>query len=140
MDQKRLWSIIALSLFLIFDRFFKWLAIKEFPKEIKILPQAFHFGLYPNSYLFFILDLPLFLSLGVIFASLVLLFIFFREQKPKDPLPFYFLFAGALSNFYDRAVNGAVIDYFIFFQWTSLNLADLLILFGCLKIFFSKKR
>jgi len=128
--SKRSIAFAVLGLFLVGDRLLKWLAATAPGQSKELIPRVFDFGFYPNQKLLFWVDLPPLLAFGVVLAALVLLFIFMVEQKPQDLQPFYFIFGGALSNFYDRGTQGAVIDFLHILNLSTINFADILILLG----------
>lgn len=132
--RKRSIAFAVLGLFLVGDRLLKWLAAAKPGQSKELIPRVFDFGFYPNSKLLFWVDLPPLLAFGVVLAALVLLFIFMVEQKPQDLQPFYFIFGGALSNFYDRGTQGAVIDFFHILNLSTINFADILILLGLVQL------
>lgn len=116
------------------DRLLKFLAENFSGGGINFPNQFLRFGFYPNPYLFFIIELPPLLVFGATLVALLLLFIYYQEQKNAAPMPFYFISAGALSNFFDRAVHGYVIDFFLIFNSLTFDFADVLILLGLLMI------
>lgn len=127
---KRPIAFSALGLFLMADRFLKWLALAHPEQEKHLLDNFWFFGYYPNPHFLFFLNLPLLLNLGAILAAFIFLWLFFSSQPPSSRLPFYFVLTGGLSNFYDRASYGVVIDFFNLFNLSTFNLADLLIFSG----------
>ncbi|MCF7906718.1 signal peptidase II [Patescibacteria group bacterium] len=55
---------------------------------------------------------------------------FWQKKKSREFFALFLILSGAFSNFLDRIYYAYVIDYFDFFSFTLINLADLMIVFG----------
>ena len=75
----------------------------------------------------------IFIIIGIIITSLVFL-MYFQSKKKLEKLGFLIIIAGALSNIFDRVINGFVIDFLYFhykeFYWPAFNFADIYISIG----------
>jgi len=80
----------------------------------------------------------------IIIGLLVVIFIYYLMINSNDLLEKWGLFiiiSGALSNIFDRMINGYVIDFIYFhlyqFYWPAFNFADIYITIGILMIIFN---
>jgi signal peptidase II len=131
---KNIAVISLIAIFFILDRFLKVLALKTSPK-IKILDDFLQFNLTKNFNIAF--SLPIYgpiLNILIVIIILTLIFYLLYLIKNKYPhtitLSILALILGASSNAYDRLFYGYVIDYFNFFNFTILNISDILITGG----------
>ncbi len=125
------WLIIAVF-FVVFDRFFKSLAINGFlDNKINLIKDWFGLQFVANSGIAF--SLPLsgdFLSVLIIFVVFVLVFYllyFVKKNERKNVILLTFLLFGAISNLVDRLRFGFVVDYLDLKYFTVFNLADIMI-------------
>jgi len=120
----------AVSLFAI-DRWLKYLAVERAPACSG--PVAF--SLFMNQGLAFSLLVPplvfwLLMALG--FGALLLAAGRHMRLRRQWPLALTVVALGALSNLIDRLTGGAVIDYLLFFCYSAINVADVMIAGGLL--------
>jgi len=125
------WLIIAVF-FVVFDRFFKSLAINGFlDNKINLIKDWFGLQFVANPGIAF--SLPLsgdFLSVLIIFVVFVLVFYllyFVKKNERKNVILLTFLLFGAISNLVDRLRFGFVVDYLDLKYFTVFNLADIMI-------------
>jgi signal peptidase II len=79
------------------------------------------------------LDQTLIITASILFlGALIIAFIKSKNHKIKRAL--IFIIIGAVSNLIDRLIYGAVLDYITLFGIAFINLADLLIFIGILRI------
>ncbi len=134
--------ILVLVTLLVLDRLLKIVLLKNL-----LASQAF-FNWYPrltlhqNYGVAFDLAVP-HMIIVVMSVLLVILVgaLFIKIQKKQVPLAIAlaFIFVGAVSNLYDRIFYGFVIDTIELFPRSIWNIADVLILFGLIRIVFMKK-
>jgi len=99
-----------------------------------VIPGIFHLTLVHNRGIAFGLfsQFP-WLLMAVVTVSLILItWISHRPafRKPLDQWVFGLILGGALGNWLDRVLYGAVIDYFDFRVWPVFNIADSAISIG----------
>lgn len=154
MPMKRVLSPLLITFFLLLaDRFAKtWFLASE----NHVFDSRF-FSLFPyrNSGIAFSIPLPRFFILlltGAILLALGFFLLTSLRHAFQKPSPFskpqYFsllglllLFAGAFSNFYDRLVQGFVMDYIqLLFPWWIFNIADVMIFGGIVMLFLYGKK
>ena len=129
-------KLVPLIIILILaDQFTKFLAVKFLATPIRFFSNI-GFQLSYNEGIAFSLPLR---GLPVIIISIIIiigLLIFaqkkLRLQNWRTVIPIGFIVAGALSNVIDRLRLGAVIDFIRLGWWPTFNLADTLIILGCL--------
>lgn len=91
------------------------------------------FGLFRNTGIAFSIPVPdmLFWSVALpVFAGLVAVFRNFRKHDPAAASMIFIALAGAVSNLMDRIRHGVTIDYFLLFDFSAINLADVMIVGG----------
>jgi lipoprotein signal peptidase len=118
----------AVSVFAL-DRWLKFLAVERAPACAG--PVAF--SLYLNQGLAFSWRVPTLLFwvlMAVGFAALLLAVGRHLRLRRNWPLALIVVALGALSNLLDRLSGGAVIDYLLFFCYSAINLADVMIAGG----------
>ena len=129
-DYKKMACLHALAIFFVaLDRYLKVWATATKPASDKLL--ALNYSLNPA--LSFSLPLDAFFILSLSGLIIIWLwFFYFKLIKAGAWLSgiIFTLLLGSLSNFFDRAVYGGVIDYFNFGSLTVFNLADVLIIFS----------
>ncbi|MBU4257149.1 signal peptidase II [Patescibacteria group bacterium] len=131
----RMTAYILTVILIIFDRFFKFLAVNDFfSKPMEIIGDSFKLNFVGNFNIAFSLPLAGFwLNVIIIFLVLALIynllyFIKKRDYQKADYL--LFIIFGAISNLLDRLRYGYVIDYFDLKYFTVFNLADVMIVGG----------
>lgn len=110
------------------DRATKIAALVFAPSALTLNAKALFF--FESSYL----------SLGILAVCIVAIGAWFFSERS---LASAFIFAGAVSNVYDRARFGAIIDWIVFPDISVFNLADVFIVLGCVMVtasFFMRKR
>lgn len=123
--------LLLIAIFFISDRFLKLKAI-ELESPLTLIDNFLYFSFYPNKNI--ALSLPVSNTVALIFASLVTIAIFFiilnliKQKKPTFLVFFLSLiFAGSVSNIFDRINYGFVVDYLLISNINILNIADLMI-------------
>lgn len=131
----RMTAYILTAILIIFDRFFKFLAVNDFfSKPMEIIGDSFKLNFVGNFNIAFSLPLAGFwLNVIIIFLIFALIYnllylIKKRDYQKADYL--LFIIFGAISNLVDRLRYGYVIDYFDLKYFTVFNLADVMIVGG----------
>jgi len=137
--------IFEFLIFLIIDRISKWWAISYlYGKEEKVLPflnlsfswnRGISWGMLNNSN-------PLTFYLLTFFIAIIIVLFFAytlcEHRKNKIVMCEVMLLSGAVSNFIDRILYGAVVDFLDFhafgYHWPTFNLADAFIVLGAFGI------
>lgn len=129
--------IIIIILGLVLDRITKVFAVNNFidrPIEGSFINLTYlenrgaAFGILQNRRIFFLI-----ITLAIV---CYLLYYFYKSYK-KNPrilnISLAMIITGALGNFYDRFVNGFVVDFieFSFFSFPVFNVADIFVTLGC---------
>lgn len=128
-------AVLAFAL----DRTLKAVALREAPACAG--PVAF--SLYFNRGLSFSLAVPsvvLWVLLGLAGAALVWAAVRHVRRQRTLPVALLVVALGAASNFYDRLVVGAVVDYLLFFCWSAINIADVMIVGGLAWTLYKERR
>ena len=129
--------IIIIILGLILDRLSKVYAINNFienPIEGPLINLTYlenrgaAFGILQDKRLFFLL-----ITIAIV---CYLLYYFYKSYKTNPTIlniSLSMIIAGALGNFYDRLINGYVVDFieFSFFNFPVFNIADIFVTLGC---------
>mgnify|MGYP001397527480 CR=1 FL=1 len=129
--------VAFLGLGFLLDRALKYLAMRGLPQEeLFIIPNVLSFTLYENRGMAFGIAVP-FLPLIAAGAALlvILLALIIYSVKMDRPIWLYAscaIFIGGLSNFIDRALYDATIDYLYLRPFSFINIADIMIVGGCL--------
>jgi signal peptidase II len=92
------------------------------------------FSLPFRGWMFWLAAAPIFIGIWV--ATVVA----YRRRENAVLAALIFVLLGAASNIYDRLAHGAVIDYFVFFRISAVNLADGMIVGGILAAVFLNHR
>jgi lipoprotein signal peptidase len=134
--------IIAGGFLFALDRIFKIVAV-SFWNEEKLLFLWLGWMPHYNPGIAFRIIIP---KIIIIFASIiffcVLAYLYFHAKNDWLKIGLILVALGALSNFFDRAIYGYTIDYFLA-TISMFNLADVLIVSGvgiCLFSEFGKKK
>lgn len=128
----------SIILFVILDRFFKFLTVKHYFDEPRyVLGNIFSLNFIGNYNIAFSLPITgVFLNIIIMIIIWALIFSLLRLRRQGGrEMEVIFLFAvilGAISNFIDRLEYGYVIDYFDLKYFTVFNLADAVIIGGML--------
>lgn len=103
-----------------------------------VLRYKFSSTIIENPGLFLGINLPGFFNLLTLFVVLLIfIFVYLREVGiSRTHLGFWLIVAGAISNLYDRAVDGKVTD-FINLKIATLNFADFAIMGGIVLLLIS---
>lgn len=121
-------GITVVILLCAIDRATKIAALAFTPSAIIVNAKALFF--FESSYF----------SLGILAVCIVAIGVWFFSEHSFAAA---YVFAGALSNVYDRARFGAIIDWIVFPGISVFNLADVFIVLGCVMVaasFFMRKR
>jgi signal peptidase II len=128
--KKIFWINAFCLIFFILDRSLKQMALVNGIKKFLNLNifLSFNEGVALNlpltgKVLYFLLIIIIFWLSAVILKS-------YQKKDLINILGLSLILIGTFSNFFDRILYGAVIDYFMFWQITIFNLADLMILIG----------
>ncbi len=113
------------------DIYFKFLANNNGLPEIA--GNIFAIRFFANPGIAFSIPLPQFITL-IITGTLIplLTWKFFSLKNPKIKIALLATILGAGSNFFDRIYNNFTTDYFILFNTSAINIADILIITGIL--------
>jgi signal peptidase II len=131
--------LITLAMFFILDRYLKFLSL-NLKKDVFLIKDILKFSFFPNEYISFSIPLQglalnIFLVFLIILIFSYLLFLV-KKNKFKEFLLYLAVFLGAISNLFDRLNYSFVIDYLDLKYFTVFNIADVLIVIGCLLIIF----
>lgn len=137
MSPKKIrWIIILISgLFLLTDQILKWQAYHTWTQTNLIFPR-FGWQLFLNKGVAFGLPLANFptilITLPMVGLIGYLVYLEWRKKelfKPNLFLAWSLVFAGAISNLFDRIIYSQVIDYFLI-GTAVINIGDMLIVAG----------
>ncbi|MFA4995535.1 MAG: signal peptidase II [Patescibacteria group bacterium] len=109
--------MIIAALILVFQAI-SFLVQKYFEVNIN---SGFIFGLFGNNLL------SIFFSVIILFSIIIL-----ENKQIISTNSFILITAGSISNIVDRLIYGGSVDYISILQYPSFNLADILIMTGCL--------
>lgn len=129
--------ILIVIIGLVLDRLSKVYAVKNFivsPIQGSIINLTYlenrgaAFGILQDKRLFFLL-----ITIAIV---CYLLYYFYKSYKTNPMIlniSLSMIISGALGNFYDRFVNGYVVDFieFSFFSFPIFNVADIFVSIGC---------
>lgn len=129
--------IIIIILGLILDRVSKIYAVSNFienPIESPFINLTYlenrgaAFGILQDKRIFFLI-----ITIAIV---CYLLYYFYKSYKTNPTIlntALAMIISGALGNFYDRFVNGFVVDFleFSFFSFPVFNVADIFVTLGC---------
>jgi signal peptidase II len=134
LDNKKIAIYGITAIFLIIaDRFLKIFALNKI--SFNLIGDFFTFKFSANYNIAFSLPLSgIFLNILILFIIIILLYYFVFLIFRKKIINYYFglLILGAVSNYFDRIKYGFVIDYFDLKYFTVFNIADIMIVAGCL--------
>lgn len=139
MKAKQTLFILMSGVFLIFDRFFKWLALNSLNSP-QLLNRWFGWRPFLNSGVAFGLPIPLIINIFLSAIIIVLLVIAIAKAKQGsgyNKLAIVLILFGAASNLYDRLTLHATVDYFQILTGV-FNIADFMILLGFIKIIWAR--
>lgn len=127
------WYALAVEFFIL-DRVLKHYALKLGAAEQH---GWFEFSLFKNTGIAFSLPVPptAYWPLACIILA-VLVYAYARNVR-KNYVRAGMLFCvllGAFSNLLDRATLGWTTDYLIFFKWSAINIADIMIVLGLIAL------
>lgn len=128
--------VIAVSSGFLLDRVLKNIAQNQYSdKEFFILPKLFAFLLHKNAAAAFSIQVnPYIISIATatILGIIGFFTIYWLIYNKKYFFAGFIVFGGGISNFVDRLFHGYVIDYLYLRPYSYFNLADVMILTGCL--------
>lgn len=139
---------LIIIFFVIFDRFFKFLAINNFFNQpIRLIGDFFQMQFVKNYYIAFSLPFKgIFLNILIILIIILLLYYLiavFKRKEYGQTILLVLIILGAISNLFDRIRLGYVVDYLDLKYFTVFNLADVMIVGGVIGLlilnFFNKK-
>jgi len=131
---------LAVIFFISLDRFLKVFAFNNQTSEFNLLGEILKFS-YKNNYnIAFSLPLNgLFLYILLFSIVVIIVYVLIMEIINKQYITASYLtilLFGAISNILDRIIYGFVIDYLDLKWFTVFNLADIIIVFSIVCIFF----
>lgn len=140
-NKIRLAIYISLSgFFLLLDQLFKYFARANADFSYYLWKPWLGWEYYANSGIAFSIPCPNWLI--ILFTPLIILgliILLFKSPKPASyHLSFIFIISGALSNYLDRILFSATIDYWRFFTGV-INLADAMIAGGVVMLIIKQK-
>jgi signal peptidase II len=118
------------------DHFTKSLAVTHFTGEAprEIIPDILSLSLHYNSGIAFSIPVPLpalLIITAIMLCGISVYWYFTRaDYSPLEHRTFALLLGGAISNGYDRAVHGQVVDFIALTHFAIFNVADILICVG----------
>lgn len=129
--------ILIIGLGLIVDRLTKVYAVKNFIDNPITSPlinftylenRGAAFGILQDKRIFFLL-----ITLAIVGYLIYQLYKTHHKNPPMINISLAMIISGALGNFYDRLVNGYVVDFieFSFINFPIFNVADILVTLGC---------
>ncbi|MCD4694499.1 signal peptidase II [bacterium] len=137
-NKTAIFLIIAV-LFLILDRFLKFLSIKGFYDEpVFLIKEFFSLNFAPNYYIAF--SLPLsgkFLIISILLMVLTLIYyllFLIKKQRSAEYASLFFVVLGSISNLAYRMNYGYVVDYLELKYFTIFNIADAMIVLGFISL------
>ncbi len=136
---------IFVSFLITADRETKWMAVQAFAvnQKVDIIPNILGVTLHLNRGAIADIPIPIFVIVCVTVIVLVALVRAFwnaiRQKHFLRSAAFTLIFAGALSNLFDRLSYGYVIDWLLLVDRSVVNLADIAIFFGVLLYLLSLK-
>ncbi len=142
MQNKVRHLIIFIGGFFLFslDRLFKFFSLNIFT-ENHLIGQVFGWYPFKNTGIAFSIPIPsflsIFLSVPILLLILFLIYNNYQTNRHHFFLGLTLLFFGSLSNFIDRIIYKATIDYCLIGTGV-INLADILIVVGISFIFLRK--
>ena len=131
-----MWLYIVGLLVFVLDQLSKLLVprILSSQASLPVIPKIFHITLVRNTGIAFGLfkgNSPwLFLIIALSVAFLLILSFRLRLSSRLTQVAYGMVLGGALSNFFDRALRGGIIDYLDFRVWPVFNIADFSISVG----------
>jgi len=130
--MKRFFFLFLIILVFVLDRALKILISNQTEQVFFLIPRIFGFSFFKNYFLAFSMPFAGRTIILTISALIIMAIIVLSAKKIKQKKYFSFcaglsIILGALSNFFDRAASGYVIDYFFLAPISRFNLADLLI-------------
>ena len=105
-----------------------FIAIYSFFDLAHIHNYGISFGLFSNTF-----PSWLFVIIGI-FLTVFIFYMYLKSHQSFEKWGFIIIIAGALSNIFDRLLNGFVLDFLYFhykdFYWPAFNFADIYITIG----------
>lgn len=124
--MKRIWPTIIVAGVFIIDRVLKTLVLAGRSWDLHL----FRVELFRNPGLVFSLPAPYWLAVTLMLIALGLVGLALWRVRREIGLlwPLLLLIVGAVSNIYDRLINGFIVDYLYFTDWLPIiNLADVML-------------
>ena len=137
--KENIYFFLIIFLLFIADRFSKMYVINNFSDNVYFVSNFINVDLIWNTGIAFgllSLETPLFYKIVSFLIGMVILIIFYNFIIFNNlyKFPFSIILGGALGNFYDRLILGAVPDFIDIhynnFHWFTFNLADIFIILG----------
>lgn len=128
-------ALILSSLFII-DRFLKSWALSFLRQESFLFKEKIGFSYHCNPGIAFSLPIPDLVILILTSVLMLMLIYFFIKKRDSigSSLSLGLIFIGAFSNFLDRIKYSCVVDFISLPILPVFNLADIMIVGGCLMI------
>lgn len=134
---------LAIAIFFSIDRILKLLALNfKTAQPFQLIKNILSFQFTANSYMAFSLPLGGLLLNILITVVVILLLIYiiylisYKSERKSEIIFLSIIFAGALSNIFDRLIYGYVVDYLELKYFTIFNLADVMISSGAIILIF----
>jgi len=130
MKNKIILSILLFSTLFVLDQYVKAIFVNgwEWHSEVFSLVLAYNYGVAFSMFAFLAENLK-YIQIAILTAVVIYLIVN-KEVFDLYYIPITLLFAGGLSNVFDRFIHGGVVDYFYWHYWFDFaifNLADVLI-------------
>lgn len=131
----RKWSVLAIVI-LAADQLMKFLAVERLPSDGSRLRSLVAFALHKNYGIAFDFPLPSWIVIPLTLAIIIGAVMALKRYRHEDGIviALVFIIVGGFSNLIDRVVYGYTVDYIIVFGKSAINLADLMILGGMMRL------
>jgi len=130
MKNKIILSILLFCTLFVLDQAVKSIFVNgwEWHSEVFSLVLTYNYGVAFSMFSFLAENLK-FIQIAILLGAVIYLIVN-KEVFEEYYIPISMLFAGGLSNVFDRFIHGGVVDYFYWHYWFDFaifNLADVII-------------
>jgi len=130
MKNKIIISVLLFCTLFALDQGVKYIFVNgwEWHSEVFSLVLTYNYGVAFSMFAFLAENLK-FIQIAILLVAVIYLIVN-KEVFEDYYLPISMLFAGGLSNVFDRFIHGGVVDYFYWHYWFDFaifNLADVII-------------
>ena len=121
---------------ILLDQISKFFVVKYlYQKQVDIIPNIFSLT-YVENYgtawgLFADFNMLVKSILPIVIIGL-LMYLSYTSKKKREIVFATFILGGAIGNYIDRILRGYVVDFLDFKVWPVFNLADVMIVIGCI--------